>query len=153
VSCMTVKYTVTIDCADPEALVRFWAHALGYVPKPPPDGFETWRAWYLGVGVPAEELGEGDCLDRLIDPEGNGPDIWFQPVPEGKVVKNRIHFDLAVGGGRAVPLDVRRQRTDAKVAELLAAGASTVRVNDGPGYDDHYGVVLRDPEGNEFCVS
>ena len=148
---MTVKYMLTIDCADPQVQVRFWAQALGYVPKPPPDGFETWRAWYLSINVPEDELGDGDCQDRLIDPEGNGPDIWFQPVPEGKTIKNRIHLDLMVGGGRTVPFETRKQRTDAKVAELLAAGASTVRVADEPEYD-HYAVLMRDPEGNEFDV-
>jgi hypothetical protein len=149
---MTVDYQLTVDCANPETLVAFWATALGYVPKPPPAGFETWRAWYLSVNVPEEELGEGDCTDRLIDPEGRGPDIWFQAVPEGKVVKNRIHLDLFVGGGRSVPLATRRERVDAKVAELLGTGAGVVRPGDEPEMD-HYFVVMRDPEGNEFCVA
>ena len=35
---------LTVDCADPDAQVRFWAAALVYVPKPPLDGFDTWRA-------------------------------------------------------------------------------------------------------------
>jgi hypothetical protein len=149
---VTVQYQLTIDCADPGGLVVFWATALGYVPKPPPEGFETWRAWYLSVNVPEEELGEGDCTDRLMDPEGRGPDIWFQVVPEGKVVKNRLHLDLFAGGGRSLPLATRRERVDAKVAELRAAGASVVRMGGEPEMD-HYGVVMRDPEGNEFCVA
>jgi hypothetical protein len=149
---VTVQYQLTVDCADPGALVAFWSTALGYVPKPPPEGFETWRAWYLSVNVPEEELGEGDCTDRLIDPEGRGPDIWFQPVPEGKVVKNRLHLDLFVGGGRSLPLATRRERVDAKVAELRAAGASVARTGDEPEMD-HYFAVMRDPEGNEFCVA
>jgi hypothetical protein len=43
---------LTINCADPAPLVRFWALALGYVPLEPPDGHPTWRHWYLSVGVP-----------------------------------------------------------------------------------------------------
>jgi hypothetical protein len=73
-------------------------------------------------------------------------------VPEGKVVKNRIHLDLFVGGGRSVPLATRRERVDAKVAELLGTGAGVVRPGDEPEMD-HYFVVMRDPEGNEFCVA
>ena len=149
---MAVPFQLTVDCADPDGQVRFWALALGYVPKPPPDGFDTWRAWYESVGVPAEELGDGDCTDRLVDPDGRGPDIWFQKVPEGKAGKNRLHLDVFVGGGRAVPLAIRRERVDAKVAELLAAGASTYQTG-AEADPDHYGVLMRDPEGNEFCVA
>jgi len=149
---MAVPFQLTIDCADPDAQVRFWAVALGYVPKPPPDGFDSWRAWYESVGVPAEELGDGDCTDRLVDPDGKGPDIWFQQVPEGKAGKNRLHLDVFVGGGRTVPFPTRRERVNAKAAELLAAGASTYGVSDDPE-SGHYGVLMRDPEGNEFCVA
>jgi hypothetical protein len=67
---MTTEWQLTIDCADPAPLVRFWSLALGYVPLEPPNGLPTWRAWYLSIGVPEEELGEGDCTDRLRDPEG-----------------------------------------------------------------------------------
>jgi hypothetical protein len=148
---MPIEFQLTIDCADPGLLVPFWAQALGYLPQPPPEGFDTWRDWYLSVGVPEHELGDGDCTDRLADPEGNGPKIWFQIVPEGKVTKNRLHLDLKVGGGRGVPRATRKQRVDAKVAQLLAAGATILRAHDIPE-EDHYAAVLADPEGNEFCV-
>jgi len=148
---MTIEYMLTIDCADPGPLVAFWASALGYVPKPPPDGFATWRDYYLSINVPAEELGDGDCADRLIDPSGRAPGIWFQIVPEGKAGKNRLHLDLLVSGGRSVPLAQRRERVVAKVASLTQAGATVVRTNDTPELD-HYAVLLQDPEGNEFCV-
>ena len=80
-----------IDCADAARLVEFWSLALDYVPSPPPEGFATWHEWYLSVGVPEEELDlTGDGTDRLTDPNGVGPPIWFQPVPEVKSVKNRL---------------------------------------------------------------
>jgi len=66
-------------------------------------------------------------------------------------VKNRLHLDLLVGGGRSVPLAERRARVDAEVARLLVAGAGVAYPLDDTGVD-HYGVVMRDPEGNEFCV-
>jgi hypothetical protein len=66
---------------------------------------------YLSVGVPEEELGDGDCADRLVDPAGSAPAIWFQVVvPEKKTLKNRLHLDVLVGGGRSVPVAFRRQR-------------------------------------------
>lgn len=148
---MAIEYQLTIDCADPELLVRFWAPALGYVPTPPPGDFDTWRAWYLSIGVPEDELGDGDCQDRLQDPEGRGPAIWFQPVPEKKSLKNRLHLDLKVGGGRSQPLATRKQRVDAKVAELVVLGATIARVGEHPEHD-HYFALMHDPEGNEFCV-
>jgi hypothetical protein len=148
---MVTEYQLTIDCADPSRLVTFWATALGYVPRPPPEPFPTWRDFYRSIAIPEEELGEGDCADRLIDPDGRGPGIWFQPVPEGKVVKNRLHLDLFVGGGRSVPIAIRRERVDARVAALVAAGATAVRTGDHPE-NDHYFALMHDPEGNEFCV-
>jgi hypothetical protein len=73
-------------------------------------------------------------------------------VPEGKAVKNRLHLDLKVSGGRSQPLATRKARVELKVAELVAAGATVFRVGDRPD-QDHYSVVMQDLEGNEFCVA
>jgi predicted enzyme related to lactoylglutathione lyase len=86
-----------------------------------------------------------------VDPEGRGPRIWFQQVPEPKPGKNRLHLDLKVGGGRGVPLPLRTERVREKTARLVAAGARVLRTTEEPGMD-HYAVLLQDPEGNEFCV-
>ncbi|WP_433386779.1 VOC family protein [Micromonospora sp. KLBMP9576] len=146
-----MTWQLTIDCGDPGRLVAFWAEALRYRPAPPPAGHATWREWYLATGIPADELGEGDCLDRIEDPTGAGPRIWFQPVPELKSIKNRLHIDLTVGGGRSVPVAQRRERVDAEVARLTGLGARVLGSMDAPE-NDHYSVQLADPEGNEFCV-
>jgi hypothetical protein len=69
------------------------------------------------VGVGEDDLGIGQ--DCIIDPDGSGPRIWFQVVPELKAVKNRLHLDISVSGGRAVPIETRRRRVDAE-AERLA---------------------------------
>jgi hypothetical protein len=146
------KFQLTIDCAQPDRLVRFWAAALGYVVEPPPAGAATWREYWLSIGVPAEELGEGDCADSIIDPAGRGPRIWFQQVPEPKVGKNRLHLDLKIGGDRTDrPLAERRARIEAEVTRLRSLGAELVRRDDVVGVD-HYYVVMADPESNEFCV-
>lgn len=150
---MTLRFQLAVDCADPSAQAQFWAEALGYLLQDPPAGFPTWRAYYLSIGVPEDELGEGDCNDSIVDPAGAGPRIWFQQVPEGKAVKNRLHFDLLVSGGRSVPIEVRRQRVDAEADRLVTAGASRLP---GPPDDtgiDHYFAAMLDPEGNEFDIA
>ncbi|MFD8825159.1 VOC family protein [Streptomyces sp. NPDC059605] len=150
---MEMAVQLTIDCADPQRMVAFWSEALGYVPEPPPAGHATWREYWAAMGVPAEELpaGAGDIPESIIDPAGRGPRVWFQQVPEPKTVKNRIHFDLKVGGGRDVPLEVRTQRVTAAVERLVEAGAAVVRIADEPDMGQ-YAVLLQDPEGNEFDV-
>ena len=148
---MTTEWQHVIDCADPDILVPLWARALGYVPADPPAGHASWRDYYLSIGVPESELGAGDGVDRLVDPSGRGPAIWFQVVPERKSLKNRLHLDLKVGGGRALPLAERHRRVDVTVAELSAAGASVVRINESTD-PEHYAVLMGDPEGNEFDV-
>ena len=73
-------------------------------------------------------------------------------MPEPKTVKNRLHLDLRVGGGRTVPLPTRRERVLAEEARLVAAGARRLYISETEGLD-HFGVVLADPEGNEFCIN
>jgi catechol 2,3-dioxygenase-like lactoylglutathione lyase family enzyme len=144
-----VRYQITFDCTDPEAMARFWAEALEYVLEPPPDGHADWRDYWRSVGIPEDELDGGH--DSIVDPAGAGPRIWFQRVPEAKTVKNRLHFDVRVGGGRSVPIEERKQRVDAEVDRLSAAGATVIARHHSPDVD-HYFVAMRDPEGNEFDV-
>jgi hypothetical protein len=147
---MTAKFQLVIDCADPPPLARFWAAALGYVLEPPPDGYGNWDDYWRSVGVGEEDLGIGpDCI---VDPDGRGPRIWFQVVPEGKTLKNRLHLDIMVGGGRSNPVEARRRLVDAEALRLEALGAVKVRVDQPDGLN-HYGVCMRDPEGNEFDVA
>lgn len=151
---MSAAFQLTIDCADPGRLVEFWANALPtYRVEPPPGGAATWNEHWRSIGVPDAELDpDRDNADSLTDPLGQGPRIWFQQVPEVKSIKNRLHLDLLVGGGRTVPLPERRARVLAEEQRLIAAGASRIRVLEGDGVD-HFGVVLADPEGNEFCLA
>lgn len=145
----SAMYQITIDCADPDRMARFWAVALGYELQGPPDGFETWREYWLSVGVPEDEVEDG--FDSVVDPAGVKPRIWFQQVPEAKAGKNRLHFDLLVGGGRSVPIETRRERVVAESERLVAAGATERHRKDQPEYD-HFFIGMADPEGNEFDV-
>jgi hypothetical protein len=138
---------LTVDCADPPAVARFWALALGYTEAPPPAGFATWAEWLTHYDVPEDEWDDGAYL---CDPDGVGPSLSFLKVPEGKTVKNRLHLDIQAGGGRDTPYETRWPRVVRKVHELTAAGATVVREDDADGRTDH--VVMADPEGNEFCV-
>jgi hypothetical protein len=105
---------VVIDCADPRGLARFWSAATGYEIRWEDDDW-------------AQIQGEGE---REIV-------IGFQRVPEGKVVKNRVHVDLAAAD------------EEGEARRIEALGATRRWVSDDP--DDPF-VVLADPEGNEFCV-
>ncbi len=147
---MAVSYQLVIDCASPEPLARFWAEALHYVIASPPAGFESWDDFYRSIGVSEDELGIG--ADRIEDPQGEGPDIWFQVVPERKSLKNRLHIDLHASGGRDLPLETRRERVEAEAARLVALGATRKHSNVEEGLD-HYAVALGDPEGNEFDIN
>jgi len=149
---MAVRFSVTFDCADPDRLTTFWALALGYKLKDPPEGFVSWKTYFRAIGVPEEEL-QGATDVYLVDPDGVGSTLYFQEVPEGKVVKNRIHLDLNISGGRDVPMEVRRQRVDAAAERLVAAGATRLRWAGEDTDVDHYAVTLQDPEGNEFCIN
>ena len=83
-----VFWQLTIDANDPAMLARFWAQALGYQPVPPTEPATTWHALYRA------RLGEDAAFDdRLFDPAGLRPPIWFQQVPEAKAGKNRLHLD------------------------------------------------------------
>lgn len=142
-------WQLTIDANDPALLSRFWAPALGYQPVPPSQPSATWTAHYR------TRLGQAPAYDdRLFDPEGLRPPIWFQEVPETKAGKNRVHLDLyPTGRDDSLTLEQRVEIVETKVAELVDLGASVERRHRGDGADIFYYVVMHDPEGNEFCVS
>jgi len=109
-------YNITIDAQDHAALAEFWRQALGY---------------HVSYAEPHET-----GIESPDDPTERCPALVFVPVPDAKVVKNRLHVDLA-------PDDQA-----AEVERLLALGARRVDVGQG----EAPWVVLADPEGNEFCV-
>jgi hypothetical protein len=145
-----VFWQLTIDANDPAVLARFWGQALGYQPVPPAEPDTIWYKHYR------TRLGEDEAFDdRLFDPAGLGPPVWFQQVPEAKAGKNRLHLDLyPTGRDNTLPTERRIEIVEAKVAELIGLGASVEnRTRDDDPQDPVYYVVMHDPEGNEFCVS
>jgi catechol-2,3-dioxygenase len=104
---------IVIDCADAERLAAFWCAVLGY------------------------RVFDRDDTGVAIRGAPTSPDLLFIRVPEGKTVKNRMHFDVC-------PTD-RDQA--AEVDRLLGLGARRSSIVGSGSW-----VVLEDPEGNEFCV-
>ncbi len=143
---MAVPVQITFDCANPERVGTFWAAVLGYKMQDPPAGHESWEAFLTSIGVPEDQW---DKAYAIVDPDGKGPRIYFQKVPEPKTVKNRVHLDVNVGGGHTTPIDERRARVDAAVERLVGLGATRLRPYEESG---EYWVVMQDPEGNEFCL-
>ena len=138
------QFQVTFDCAEPERVARFWCEVLGYVVPPPPQGFATWAEW--DRSLPPEEQGKAAVC---VDPEGVGPRLLFLRVPEGKVVKNRVHLDVRVGTGLVG--EERVAALEAECARLVALGGSRVRLLLADGVNESC-LVMQDVEGNEFCL-
>jgi hypothetical protein len=144
-----VNVQMVMDCADPHAQGKFWCAALGWVPERNEpfvrsvleqglatedqvievDGVLTWRT------VEAIRHPEHDAIREL----GGTARLLFLQVPEGKTVKNRMHLDINVG----------KDHIDAKVAELVALGATELGKVAEPGA---FHTTMADPEGNEFDV-
>jgi hypothetical protein len=81
--------------------------------------------------------GDEECM--IFSPHGDMP-VLFIEVPEGKQLKNRLHFDLR-------PTDGSREQEVERLLALDAKHVADHRRADGSGW-----VTLADPEGNEFCV-
>ncbi|HEX5996823.1 MAG TPA: VOC family protein, partial [Jiangellales bacterium] len=90
-------------------------------------------AWWASIVGGSTEAGDGGV--SLVGADGFPWDYWaFQAVPEPKVVKNRVHWDVDLRGDDP--------------ADVVRAGATVLRE---PGGDISWW-VLADPEGNEFCA-
>ena len=133
---------ITFDAADPHALARFWAAALGYEVE---DNAEFVQGLLDAGHIPPEATVEVDGklafreVAACTDPEGRRPRLFFQLVPEPKTAKNRVHLDLHVGEA-----DV-----DAEAERLVGLGATHLWTSDDRGART---ITLADPEGNELCV-
>ena len=151
---MATSWQLTVDCSDTGRMVEFWCAALGYVPEPAPPGWASWLEYWRAAGIPDEDLeGAEDGSGAVVDPDGVLPRIWFQQVPEEKAGKNRLHLNLRRTPGREqMPYAERRTAVEAEAQRLVRLGATVAWVN-APEGADYFGVTMRDPEGNEFCVS
>lgn len=152
---MSRDFQVTFDAHDPRALSTFWRDVLGYVhPGPPgvdvPDGVDplaVWDEFLARVGVPEEQRNTRSAIE---DPDGNGPRLFFQQVPEDKVAKNRVHLDVRAAPG--LQGEERMAALEAECDRLVALGATRLhRHEPAPPLSSGH-IVMADPEGNEFCL-
>ncbi|WP_087508239.1 VOC family protein [Cellulomonas iranensis] len=143
---MDRRLQIVVDAHDPRGLGAFWADVLGYVEEPPPPGFSTWEETLQGWGLPEDRWNDAYAI---VDPDGGGPRLFLQKVPEGKVAKNRLHLDVGQPG-RARGEEPDKAAVRARADELVARGATHVREFDDPAQG--FWIVLQDPEGNEFCL-
>jgi len=135
---------VTFDCAEPERVARFWCEVLGYVIPAPPEGFATWADF--DRSLPPERQGSAFAC---VDPAGVGPRLFFQRVPEGKVVKNRVHLDVRVATGLVG--EERLATLKAESERLVALGAVVDQVLVADGFNESC-IAMQDIEGHEFCI-
>jgi catechol 2,3-dioxygenase-like lactoylglutathione lyase family enzyme len=123
---------ITFACEDPDRLARFWAAALEYeVQELPPDFMEHWLA--LGR--------DPNGASAIVDPEGRRPRFFFQQKRKTATEVVPLH------------LDIHFDDPDAAVQRLISLGAECVEAkSDKIGPYESQWVVMRDPEGNGFCV-
>ncbi|MHA7217642.1 VOC family protein [Arthrobacter sp. MDT1-48-3] len=145
---MPFSIQISIDCADPHAQADWWAETPDWVVEPTDEAFldrmiaegfasETDVIVHSGKRV----WKDGTAICRADDVGRAGRErILFQPVPEPKVAKNRVHLDINLGGADR---DEQRTRLEARGARYLA------RHSQGP----HAWYVMLDPEDNEFCIA
>jgi hypothetical protein len=152
---MSRQIQVTFDAHDPAALSTFWRDVLGYVhPGPPgvevPEGADPlalWDGFLEKIGVPADQRNSRSAIE---DPDGDGPRLFFQQVPEDKVAKNRVHLDVRAAPG--LQGDDRMAALEAECERLVKLGATRVyRDEPAPPLSAGF-IVMADPEGNEFCL-
>ena len=108
--------SIVIRCYEFGKMLAFWQEALRYVPREPAKG-----GWVV-----------------LRDPEGRGPNVSLDQVPEKRTGKRgRLHLDLYTNN------------REGEVERLVKGGASRYpwRYKSGDDF-----VVLEDPDGNLFCV-
>jgi hypothetical protein len=139
---------IAVDCVDPHTLADWWAETLSWSVEPTDEAFirsmiEKGFAQESDTVVHRGRLvwkdGAAICPTDQVGSTGRTR-ILFQPVPEPKQGKNRVHWDVHLDG---VDYDEMRDR-------LVERGASFLHTaSQGP----HTWHTLADPEGNEFCVA
>jgi Glyoxalase-like domain len=152
---MSRHLQITFDAHDPRALSTFWRDVLGYVHPAPPgvelpagaDPLEAWDGFLERLGVPEDQRNSNSAIE---DPDGDGPRVFFQQVPEDKVAKNRVHLDIRAAPG--LQGEERMAALETECARLVELGATRVRRSEpAPPMSGGF-IVMTDPEGNEFCL-
>ena len=100
----------------------------------------VWWSAVLDFHEDPEDPNEPGHEECMISSADEASSVLFIEVPEGKTVKNRLHFDLR-------PVDRTREEEVERLVGLGAVQVADHRREDGTGW-----ITLADPEGNEFCI-
>ena len=135
---------VTIHAENPAALAKFWSDVMGYPEqKWDPDEVAELKA----AGLTDDEIAE-----RAIAWDENPAHQRFyfaRYTGHERRQRNRMHIDITPFDDRAAT----RDEVEAECARLVALGASVEKVLDEPwGTYEEFAIMMRDPEGNEFCL-
>ncbi|MGP9539493.1 VOC family protein [Brachybacterium sp. AOP43-C2-M15] len=152
---MSATIQITFDAHDPRTLSLFWKEVLGYVHPGPPgvelepgdDPLAAWDEFLAASGVPEERR---NSASALVDPDGEGPRLFFQQVPEDKVAKNRLHLDVRTAS--ELRDEERMAALEERSAQLVALGARQLERHEPEAPTSIGFLVMADPEGNEFCL-
>ena len=135
---------VTFHAADPAALARFWAAVMGY-PEP------EWLTPEEEAELRAAGLTDDDLAARAVawDEDPAHQRFYFTRYQHEKRQRNRMHIDITPSADR----HATREEVEAEAARLVGLGATVEQVLDGSwGPYPEFAIMMRDPEGNEFCL-
>src|SRR5688572_1726828 len=125
---------ITFACSEPVRLAAFWAAATGYEPFEPSPDLADWAERLIAEGK-LDPTGWA----MLVPPDGAGPRLLFQRREKTATESIPIHLDLSA--------DDR----EAEVERLVRLGATVVGTKTSDTFGETW-TVMRDPEGNGFCV-
>ena len=123
---------ITFACEDPDGLAAFWIAAIDYELQEPPPGV---------LEAIEDAGGDPNAAAAAADPEGDGPRLFFKKMPRSSPEHIPIHLDLNAAD---------REKEVERLAALGASIVETKTETTGP-YTETW-TVMRDPEGNGFCV-
>lgn len=135
---------ISIHAENPAELARFWGAVMGY---------PLWTSW------PDDEVAELRAAGMTDDELAERAEAWdqnpahqrfyFSRYSRERRQRNRMHIDIT-------PFDDRRAtraELEAERDRLIALGATLEKELDGFwGPYEEYAIMMRDPEGNEFCL-
>ncbi|MHA7305947.1 VOC family protein [Arthrobacter sp. TMN-49] len=144
---MAYSLQIVVDCHNPHVLADWWAETLGWQAEPSDEnfirsmvakGFATEAQTLLHNGILV--WADGAAITAGAGASPDQPRMLFQRSDDNKTGKNRIHWDVRLGGDDKT---VAREKLEARGATFLWAASQ------GP----HSWFTMADPEGNEFCMS
>jgi predicted enzyme related to lactoylglutathione lyase len=124
---------ITFSCAEPRQVVGpFWSRALGWPEQEIGNDFlEMLRAARVDVDR------EFYAFYAILNPDGTRPRLLFQRREKSRPESHPIH------------LDFRTDDREREIERLASIGATVVETKTN---EDETWTVMRDPEGNPFCV-